>query len=471
MRKYILIPALLLWTFSSFAQTPVKLAVIGSSTSACYGFAGGITDANCYINRVVTYYNANGYSVNLFNLALSGANVYQGMPNGYPSITVNGNTYTVDAARNITMALSFNPDVIIVNYPSNLYDVANVHDILSYFRIIYQTATNAGKKCFITTTQPRAYDVIGRAHLIELKDSILLQYGFNAINFWDNLAQPDGYIIPQYNQGDGTHLTSAAHDTLSLRVIAKNIFSSGCGNRSVKTGAWNDPTTWEKGQVPASCDSITIQAGHTITVNSSATISSLRIMNTAAIAISGAGTTIEVGAAGTGNSNMIVDGSLSISSGKLLIRGRLEQKTGSSFSLTGGSIVIDGNTGNSSTSIADGVSLFKINAASSFSFTGGTLQFIDPPLGANSVAINCPFDFGTSSTLHFGDGISITPSNNINGFGGPGMPANIGNLILDAVIKTDNRIFKNTTPLHITGSLEVRSGDLREGAGIVVGGL
>ena len=353
MRKYILITALLLWTLSSFAQTPVKLAVIGSSTSACYGFAGGITDANCYINRVVTYYNANGYSVNLFNLALSGANVYQGMPNGYPSITVNGNTYTVDAARNITMALSFNPDVIIVNYPSNLYDVANVHDILSYFRIIYQTATNAGKKCFITTTQPRAYDVIGRAHLIELKDSILLQYGFNAINFWDNLAQPDGYIIPQYNQGDGTHLTSAAHDTLSLRVIAKNIFSSGCGNRSVKTGAWNDPTTWEKGQVPANCDSITIQAGHTITVNSSATISSLRIMSTAAIAITGAGTTIEVGAAGTGNSNVIVDGSLSISSGKLLIRGRLEQKTGSSFSLTGGSIVIDGNTGNSSTSIAD----------------------------------------------------------------------------------------------------------------------
>lgn len=471
MRKYLLTPTLLLWTFLCFAQTPVKLAVIGSSTSACYGFPGGITDANCYINRVVNYYNANGYTVNLFNLGISGYNVYQGMPNGYPSITVNGNTYNVDPTRNITMALSFNPDVIIVNYPSNLYDVANLHDILGYFRIIYQTAVNAGKKCFITTTQPRAFDAIGRAHLIELKDSILLQYGYNAINFWDNLAQPDGYIIPQYNQGDGTHLTAAAHDTLSLRVIAKNFFAPACGNRTIKSGAWNDPTTWEKGQVPAACDSITIQSGHTITVNSSASISSLRILNSASVTISGSGTTIEVGAAGTGNSNVIVEGSLSISSGKLLIRGRMEQKSGSSFSLTDGSIVIDGNTGTASSSVADGLALFKIDAASSFSFTGGTLQFIDPPLGANSVAINCPFDFGTSSTLQFGDGLSITPSNNNNGFGGNGLPSNIGNLILDAVIKTDNRIFKNTTSLHITGALEVRSGELKEGAGIVVGSL
>lgn len=464
---------LLCWIFIclfSEAQQPVKMVVLGSSTSACFGFSGGITDGNCWVNRVVNYYNTNGYTVSLFNLAVSGYNVYQGMPTGSPGVTVGGGTYGPDPDRNITKALSLNPDVIILNYPSNLYDIADVHDVLSWFRTINQTATNAGKTCFITTSQPRGFDASGRAKLKEIKDSILLQYGFYAIDFYDTLATVDGFIRPLYNQGDGTHMNAIGHDTLANRTIAKSIFSAGCGNRTVKSGAWNDPATWEKGRVPLGCDSITIQAGHAITVSSSATISSLRIINSASLSISGTGTIIEVGAAGTGNSNLIVEGSLSVSSGKLLVRGRLEQKANSQFSLTGGSLVIDGNTGVVGTSVADGIPLFTVDpAVNSFLFTGGTLQFIDPPLGANSQTISCPFNFGTNSTLQYGDGISVTPGNNSNGFGGAGLPSIIGNLILDATIKTGNRIFRNTTPLQIKGSVEVKSGDLREGAAIVVG--
>ena len=207
-----------------------KLAIIGSSTSACYGFTSNNDNTNisyCYVNRLTNYYAGLGQPIELHNIALSGTNVYQGMPTGYPTITVNGQPYAPNPDHNITKALSFIPDVILVNYPSNQYDVMSVHDVLQYFRTIKAEGNLAGKRVFITTTQPRNYDQNGRNKLIELKDSILLQFGNYAINFWDGLANADGTIIPMYEQNppDGIHLNNLGHDILFQRVRDKNIFS------------------------------------------------------------------------------------------------------------------------------------------------------------------------------------------------------------------------------------------------------
>jgi len=50
---------------------------------------------------------------------------------------------------------------------------------------------------------------------------------------------------------------------------------------SVKSGNWNDPTVWSTNSVPSSGDDVTINAGHTVTVNvSSVTVRSLRVLGT-----------------------------------------------------------------------------------------------------------------------------------------------------------------------------------------------
>ena len=231
MKKWCPLALALLIVIASSAQIK-RLSIIGSSTSACFAFPLGITDPDCYVNKVVSYYNGQGFIIDLRNLAVSGTNVYNGMPDGYPSIPFGGN---VDPDHNISEALSptsnpsWHPDAIIVNYPTNQYQNLDLHAILSYFRIIKKTANDAGRVCFITTTQPRDdYDAPTRAKLKELRDSIMAQYGPFAIDFWTTLARADGsgMIEPLYARGDGIHLNAAGHTILFQRVQAADIFNS-----------------------------------------------------------------------------------------------------------------------------------------------------------------------------------------------------------------------------------------------------
>jgi len=229
MKKLYAFSFYLLLFLTAVGQTK-KLAVIGSSTSACFGFPSGISDPDCYINRLVTYYGGVGISIDLRNLAVSGTNVYNGMPDGYPPIAFGG---SVDLDHNISEALTptltptWHPDVVIVNFPTNQYQNLGLHDILLYFRIIKNAANIAGKPCFITTTQPRDdYDAPTRAKLKELRDSIMFQHGPFAIDFWTSLANPDGTIVTAYARGDGIHLNADGHNILFQRVQAANIFNS-----------------------------------------------------------------------------------------------------------------------------------------------------------------------------------------------------------------------------------------------------
>ena len=226
MKKFYALSLSVLFFIGVSGQTK-RLAVIGSSTSACFAFPLGINDPDCYINRVVTYYAGVGVTVDLNNLAVSGTNVYNGMPDGYPPITFGG---SVDPTHNITEALgrsTWHPDVVIVNFPTNQYQNLDLHDILSFFRIIKKAANDAGKPCFIATTQPRDdFDAATRTKLKELRDSIMLQHGTFALDFWTTLANPDGTIVSTYARGDAIHLNAAGHNILFQRVQSANIFNA-----------------------------------------------------------------------------------------------------------------------------------------------------------------------------------------------------------------------------------------------------
>ena len=210
----------------SYITTPAqkKLAVIGSSTSDCYGIT---SYDSCYVGRLQHYY---GNAIVIARLAVSGSNVYKGMPTGYAP-PASRSTETPDPVHNITAALQTQPDVVLVNYPSNGYDIYSVAESMYCLRVIKNAANSAGVPCYITTTQPRSepypYSTPEvRKKMAEIKDSVLNEFGPFAINFWNDIVNPaDSTIITGLGQGDGTHLNSAGHKILADKVIAKNIFS------------------------------------------------------------------------------------------------------------------------------------------------------------------------------------------------------------------------------------------------------
>ena len=213
---------MLLAFLTSFAVYPQKkLVVLGSSTSACWGPS---TPANCYVNRLASYYNTPSPTISIDNRAVAGFNVYRSMPRGFKPPAGRDTSFPY---YSITDALAANPDVILVNYPSNNYDIFSVAEVMFCLRTIKTEAARAGKPCYISTTQPRTgFDAAGRERLRIIKDSILFQFGHAAIDFWTGIADPVtlSIALPYQVPGDLIHLNDQAHSILYQRVVEKKIF-------------------------------------------------------------------------------------------------------------------------------------------------------------------------------------------------------------------------------------------------------
>lgn len=446
-----------------------KLAVIGSSTA--FGTGAQPIDSS-WVRRLNYYYKYQLGTVDtVFNLALGGYDPYHGLPTWYTP----GPFYsTPDPQRNITRANSLAPDVIIVSFVSNGFQVGGMatDSIMKALQIIKDSANKEGRVCFISSSQPRTgFDAPSRERLRVIKDSIVNRFGFYAINLFDSLVNPvDNTILPQYAYAfDNIHLNNAGHALIFRQILAKDIFNTTV-NRTRMSGEWNNPATWDKGIIPTELDSVAVLPGHTLSFNSSANIRGLSIAAGGTVSINATGIQVRVGNNAVNNKNVTVNGSLTIANGRLLIHGGLSQREGSNFLMTGGELVIDGNNGTSAGSVADGTHLFEVASnISGFSFTGGTLQIIDPPFGANSESIKCTgFNFGENTILKLGNGVSTTASNQLNGFGGSLLPLQIGELVLDAASNENNRHFKNVNPLTISKSVQVLSGRLIQAAALNV---
>ncbi len=235
--------------------------------------------------------------------------------------------------------------------------------------------------------------------------------------------------------------------------------------RSANSGDWENPATWVSGSVPLSSDSVVVMPGHTVSISDTVKARNLYVFNSGAITLNNNSALLTIGNPTNKTNRVIVDGSLQVINGKMVINGNLELLSASYFVLSD-TLVIDGNTGIANTSVANGFHLFNVLTVveSGFLFGGGTVQIINPPFGSSSQAINCPFNFGAASTLLLGNGVSTIASNNPDGFGGNLLPAEIGLLVLDAVTPANNRIFRNVNPLHIKTKCEVKSGNLVQGA-------
>jgi hypothetical protein len=267
-----------------FAQ-PKKLVVMGSSTA--FGTGAQPIDSS-WVRRVNYYYKYQlGLVDTVYNIALGGYDPYNGLPSWYTPAPF----YSLpDPQRNITKANSLSPDVIIVSFVSNNFQVGGLptDSIMKALQIIKDSANKEGRVCFISSTQPRTqFDAASRERLRILKDSILNRFGFYAINLFDSLVNPvDNTIVPQYaSPFDQIHLNNAGHFMVYKQVLAKNIFNITT-TRTRKSGNWNDPLTWDKGIVPGPADSVAVLAGHTLTVTAPVHIKALSVATGAAIQVS-----------------------------------------------------------------------------------------------------------------------------------------------------------------------------------------
>lgn len=188
---------------------PVRIAVIGSSTAAGQGAEPPERSwANLYQTYLKTLHPEN----EVVNLALGGLQTFQLLPTGYKPPPARP---LPDPERNISKALAFHPDAVIVNTPSN--DAAAFYgpeEQLANFDQIIHTARAAGALVWICTTQPRVFSAEQIDIQLRLKDAILSRYGDQALNFWDCLATPDNLPDPNLTLGDGAHLNNAGHARL-----------------------------------------------------------------------------------------------------------------------------------------------------------------------------------------------------------------------------------------------------------------
>lgn len=225
----LIITSFFVFAISTFSFAQKKVVIMGSSTA--FG-SGASSYANSWAGKTEAYYNQNmsdGLDTIFYNIAAPAYDTYQEMPTGFvPPV----GRPLPDDAFNVTKALSYAPDIVIINLPSNDINYGYAKSEMMFnLRLMSATIFATGTtKCFVATPQPRndlSQDF--RDSLLTLVDSINNSFGLFAINFWDCLVTTDGLsmlkdvfrAIPS-----PLHVNDLGHNELFLKVIDKDIFGT-----------------------------------------------------------------------------------------------------------------------------------------------------------------------------------------------------------------------------------------------------
>lgn len=199
-----------------YQNQSIRIVVLGSSTAA--GVGPSVSDSS-WVNRYRSSLQALNSNNEVINLAVGGFTTYRIMPHEFVS-AIPGRP-SVDSNRNITEALSRNPDVIIVNLPSNDRGWP-MSEQLNNFDSLWNMSWRAGIPMYIATTQPLGVSS-GATYQASVADSILSRYGNYAIEFFQPLADSNNILQTAYNSGDNVHLNDAGHRILWSQVMDKGI--------------------------------------------------------------------------------------------------------------------------------------------------------------------------------------------------------------------------------------------------------
>lgn len=199
-------------------EDAIKIVVLGSSTAAG---TGPENSKNAWVNRYrQKIVEKNGYN-KVINLAVSGFTTYQLLPSD--AVTVEGRPKP-STEHNVTKAISFKPDAVLINLPSNDVSLGfSLKDQLDNYTQITDALDAQNIPYWISTPQGRNFSKEKRLLQEKLKDSTETRYGRNTLDFWEGIADWSGEIREEYNSGDGVHLNDKAHKLLYKEVCNKNV--------------------------------------------------------------------------------------------------------------------------------------------------------------------------------------------------------------------------------------------------------
>ncbi len=201
-------------------DTPV-IVILGSSTAA--GVGANPIDSS-WVNIVKSTVNATSTKASFINLAVPDFTTYHIMPNGF----THPDRPAPDTAKNITKALYYKPDLVIINLPTN--DIAlgySDDESLSNYQKLTSMLDSAQVQYIIFSTQPRNFtDANQRARLNTFNNALISKYTFKVNNFLDQLSTPTFEIKDIYSAGDGIHLNNAGHKIIANATLKHPIFMS-----------------------------------------------------------------------------------------------------------------------------------------------------------------------------------------------------------------------------------------------------
>ncbi|MFZ4798394.1 MAG: GDSL-type esterase/lipase family protein [Bacteroidia bacterium] len=195
------------------------IVVLGSSTAAG---AGATTIQKSWVWLYKDFLKKDT-RYELINLAVSGFTTYNILPTG--TIIPTGISQVVNLEHNINKALSYKPDAIIVNLPSNDLTLGYPNeDQINNYKLIRDFAIKEGVPVWITTPQPinNKTNTIRYNLQVEMVKRVKEEFGDNVLDFYTDMGIGSN-LKPLYDSGDGTHLNNAGHQELFKRVISKDI--------------------------------------------------------------------------------------------------------------------------------------------------------------------------------------------------------------------------------------------------------
>lgn len=196
-----------------------KIVVLGSSTA--FGVGASPSDS-AWVMRLNAKLKQDKYNITVVNLASGGYSSYHIMPDA--SVPATGRPLP-DAEKNVTKAIALNPDLVIINLPSN--DIANNYsdaEIMSNFSVVTNRLKPANIQFIISGTQPRTLPADQQSRLVALNTSLSSAYGTNFFNYYGDLSTSANLIQPKYDTGDGVHLNNSGHYVIFDRLMKHPVF-------------------------------------------------------------------------------------------------------------------------------------------------------------------------------------------------------------------------------------------------------
>lgn len=185
------------------------IVVLGSSTAEGIGPS---KKENGWVSLFSEHLTKNNPGVKVVNLAQGGFQTTDLLPSGHPE-------------KNITKALSYSPDAIIINLPSNDAEQERAaEEQLENYQTILSKVSGKDIPVWITTPQPRNFGPSKVYIQNEMVDDTYAAFEEPfVIDFWTCFADEKGHIKKKFDSGDGIHLNDAAHQLLFNRVVSENI--------------------------------------------------------------------------------------------------------------------------------------------------------------------------------------------------------------------------------------------------------